>query len=60
MSIADLESSAEARVAVLSRFGETSLPSAKTLLQEDDKVHVVVAADSVEALDAALQHREAH
>lgn len=60
MSVGDLESAAGGRVAVLGRFGDTSLPAANMLLQEDDKIHVVIAADSVDTLDAALHHSGAH
>lgn len=60
LSVANLESAASARVAVLGRFGDSSIPPAGTLLQEDDMIHVVVAADNVDALDAALLHKETH
>jgi trk system potassium uptake protein TrkA len=60
VSIGALESASDARVAVLNRFGDSSIPAAGTLLQEDDKLHVVIAADNVDALDAALLHKETH
>lgn len=60
LSVAHLEEAARARVAVLSRFGDSSIPPPATLLQEDDMVQVVVAADNVDALDAALHNRESH
>lgn len=59
-SIAALEDAAAARVAVLSRFGESSIPPPGTLLQEADMLQIVIAADHVDALDAALHHKETH
>jgi len=55
VSIANLEASCNARVAVLARFGQTSIPTPATLLQEDDVLHVVIPADGAEQLDNALQ-----
>jgi trk system potassium uptake protein TrkA len=60
MSVAELESSAEVRVAILGRFGEASIPPPGTLLQEDDVLQVVVAADKVQLLDGTLHHKETH
>ncbi len=58
LSVANVEASAAGRVAVLGRFGEASIPSPATLLQEDDVLHVVVPADHAEMLDAALHLTE--
>jgi trk system potassium uptake protein TrkA len=58
MSIANVEASADARVAVLARFGNASIPAPGILLQEDDVLHVVVASDQSEQLDAALHLME--
>jgi len=55
LSIANLEASSKGRVAVMARFGEASIPSPATLLQEDDVLHIVIPADSTELLDSALQ-----
>jgi trk system potassium uptake protein TrkA len=60
MSVAGLEDAAQARVAVLGRFGDTSIPGPATLLQEDDMLQIVVAAEAVDALDAALHNKETH
>ena len=58
MSIANVEASSDARVAVLARFGNASIPAPGVLLQEDDVLHVVVSADQSEQLDAALHLTE--
>jgi len=55
LTVANLESSSTGRVAVMARFGEASIPSPATLLQEDDVLHVVIPADGAELLDSALQ-----
>ena len=60
LSVAHLEHAASARVAVLGRFGDSSIPAPGTLLQEDDMIQVVIAADNVESLDTALLHKETH
>jgi trk system potassium uptake protein TrkA len=60
MSVTNLESAAAARVAVLGRFGDASIPPGGTLLQEDDVLQIVVAADRVRQLDDALHHKETH
>jgi trk system potassium uptake protein len=57
-TVAALEASSHARVAVLARFGEATIPPPATLLQEDDVLHVVVPAESAALLDAALQLTE--
>lgn len=57
-SIASLEAAISGRVTLLHRFGETSIPSAATLLQEDDQLHVVVAAGKTDLLDQQLMHVE--
>lgn len=44
------------RVCLLTRNGEVRMPAATLLLQEDDLLHVVVAADAIGALDRALDH----
>jgi trk system potassium uptake protein TrkA len=54
ISVADLEASTAGRVAVLGRFGQASIPTPATLLQEDDVVHVVIASDNAASLDSAL------
>lgn len=57
-SIASLEAAISGRVALLHRFGDTSIPAPTTLLQEDDQIHVIVAAGQTELLDQQLQHAE--
>ena len=57
-SIASLEAAISGRVALLHRFGDTSIPSPTTLLQEDDQIHVIVAAGQTDLLDQQLQHAE--
>ena len=58
MSVGTVESSSEGRVVVLGRFGEASIPAPATLLQEDDVLHVVLAADNAALLDSALHLTE--
>lgn len=58
MSVANIESSSAGRVALLGRFGESSIPPPATLLQEDDILHVVVSAENATLLDAALHLTE--
>jgi trk system potassium uptake protein TrkA len=58
ISVADLEASSSGRVVVVGRFGEASIPTPATLLQEDDVLHVVIPADGAERLDAALKLTE--
>lgn len=57
-SIATLEAATSGRVALLHRFGETTIPSVATLLQEDDQLHVVIAAGKTDVLDQHLQQAE--
>lgn len=58
LSVANVESSVNGRVAVLSRFGEATIPPSATLLQEDDVLHVVIPADHAAQLDESLNHKE--
>jgi len=55
LSVANVEAASTGRVAVMGRFGEASIPTPGTLLQEDDVLHVVIPADSGALLDAALE-----
>lgn len=57
-SIANLEAATAGRVALLHRFGETSIPAPATLLQEDDQLHVVIAAGNTDVLDQQLKNPE--
>ena len=52
------ESSFHGRVVVLSRCGESSIPPAASLLQEDDVLHIVVSSDDAALLDKALHSTE--
>jgi len=54
LTVASIEAAATGRVAVLARFGASSIPAPGTLLQEDDVIHVVVPAEGQEQLDEAL------
>jgi trk system potassium uptake protein TrkA len=58
MSVAKLEAETGGRIVVLARFGEASIPPPATLLQEDDVLHLAVAADNAEQLDAVLSYKE--
>ena len=58
MSVGAVESSSRGRVVVVGRFGEATIPSPATLLQEDDVLHVVVPADQSALLDEALHLTE--
>ncbi|MEP7115354.1 MAG: TrkA family potassium uptake protein [Ilumatobacteraceae bacterium] len=58
LSVGAVEASSQGRVVVLGRFGEATIPSPATLLQEDDVVHVVVPADLSALLDEALHLTE--
>ena len=55
-SIAELEAASLGRVTLLHRFGETSIPAPATLLQEDDQLHVIIAAGKSDVLDQQLQN----
>ena len=58
MTVANIEAASERTGGRAGRFGEASIPSAATLLQEDDVLHVVIPADNAAQLDAALQPTE--
>ena len=58
MSVGAVESSSQGRVVVLGRFGEATIPSPATLLQEDDVLHVILPADQSALLDDALHLTE--
>lgn len=58
-----LESATGARVAFLTRFGKGVLPTASSVLQDGDQVHVLVTddiADAVEQVAGTAPHLEAH
>jgi trk system potassium uptake protein TrkA len=57
-SVANLEAATQGRVAVLGRFGQASIPLPSVLVQEDDVLHVVIAADNSALLDSALHLTE--
>ena len=48
------------RVALLNRSGVAQVPASSLLLQQDDVVHVVIPADSVDRLDHLLAHPGGH
>jgi trk system potassium uptake protein TrkA len=49
--LAKLESAAEVRVAYLTRLGDAVLPTADSVLQDGDLVHVLVRPDDVERVE---------
>jgi len=49
--VADLESATGARVAFVTRFGKGMLPTASTVLQDGDLVHVLVTDDIADAVE---------
>ena len=55
--VSRLEEKSGARIAFLTRLGEGLLPSADTVLQDGDLVHMVMRDDEADAVEAALQHR---
>lgn len=55
VSVASLEEDGY-RVALLSRNGRAQIPPSTALLQEDDVIHVMLAADRFDGLDARLTH----
>jgi trk system potassium uptake protein TrkA len=57
-TIASLEAATCGKVALLHRFGDTSIPAPSTLLQEDDELHVIVAAGETELIDQHLGNPE--
>jgi trk system potassium uptake protein TrkA len=58
MSVGSIETASKGRAVVLGRFGESTIPSPATLLQEDDVLHVVVAAEQSALVDEALHLTE--
>jgi trk system potassium uptake protein TrkA len=54
-----LETTAGARVAFLTRFGEGLLPGDDTVLQDGDLVHVIMRDADADRVEAALQDRPA-
>jgi trk system potassium uptake protein len=57
-SVSALEAASGGRVALLGRFGASSIPAANLLLQEDDHLHVVIATENVDRLESALHQVE--
>ncbi|ROS72978.1 TrkA family potassium uptake protein [Cellulomonas sp. PhB143] len=53
-SVAAIEEAARTRVAFLTRFGEGMVPTSKTVLQEGDILHVLMAADEAATIERAL------
>ena len=49
--LAELEEAAGTRVSFLTRRGEGTIPTASTVLQEEDLVHVVAASDQLEQVE---------
>ena len=50
----DLQTASGARVAFLSRIGESIIPTAETVLQEGDLVHVLLREDEADQVTAVL------
>ena len=60
-TVRDLEAASGARVAFLSRIGESIIPTADTVLQEGDLVHVMLREDEADHVTAVLgQKPEVH
>jgi trk system potassium uptake protein TrkA len=55
--ISSIESTAKARVAFLTRFGEGLLPGPDTVLQDGDLVHVVMVDKDADGVEAAFRTR---
>ena len=55
-----LEEASRARVAYLTRYGEGVMVTASTVLQENDVVHMLMAADDAPAVERALTARPPH
>ncbi|WP_027752576.1 NAD-binding protein [Streptomyces synnematoformans] len=51
--VAELQEETGVRVAFITRQGEAVLPTAKTVLQDGDLVHVIMRTDEVEQVEAA-------
>ena len=51
----DLAAAAGGRVAALTRFGECTIPDARTLVQADDLLHLAVPSGSVGGLEDTLE-----
>ena len=58
VAVSAFEIASNGRVALLGRFGTSSIPAANLLLQEDDHLHVVIATEHVDRLESILQHGE--
>jgi trk system potassium uptake protein TrkA len=58
LTVGKVEVASEGRAVVLGRFGEASIPSSATLLQEDDVLHIVIPADHTAVLDETLHITE--
>jgi trk system potassium uptake protein len=54
--VTELESATGARVAFLTRFGDGLLPTAETVLQEHDIVHVLALATELPKVERTLTH----
>ena len=54
-SLASFEASTDSRVALMARAGVTMVPDARTVLQQDDFLHIMVSGAGLAALDDALQ-----
>jgi trk system potassium uptake protein TrkA len=55
--VGDLEAAVGTRVAYLSRMGEALVPTAATVVQEGDVVHVMARSDDKDRITEALAHR---
>ncbi len=55
--ITHIEQACGTRVAFLTRYGEGLLPTADTVLQDGDLVHVVMSDATADDVEAALLHR---
>ena len=55
--VADMERTAGARVAFLTRLGEGLLPDGETVLQDGDILHVIMRADDAQTAESAFRQR---
>ena len=57
MTVRDIQVASGARVAFLSRIGESIIPTAETVIQEGDLVHVMLREDEAEHVTAVLARK---
>jgi len=58
-TVQTLETATAARVAFLTRYGDGELPTASTVLQENDTVHMLIRSDDVPTVERVVTHQPA-